>query len=449
MYEITNRLDAPYSSICYIECQWSDGTATRASGVVVGYNDVLTALHVVFEADHGGWASQVTIVPAADTQPWQAPVGEFTNVGTLDGRASNWDLNGDGYLTQAESAGDLALIGMTSRIGDVTGWLPVSQQPADFYGLMSGYPAVGTGLMAEPVFADASSTESVYNISSNLGPGASGGPLLATVNGVTSVVGVLSGGTSYSATYAGLFSSATWNWLQGALAANDTLLGYLLPTSVVTATGTIFTGSAGDDVLTGHTGWDVFTGGGGNDVLDGGAGIDTATYSAVRSAYTVTAATGTLTITDSVAGRDGSDTLHGIERVKFADVSLAFDVGGSAGEAYRLYQTAFNRTPDAAGLGFQMKALDDGWALAQIAGNFISSPEFQRSFGNLTDAQFVNQLYLYALGRAADDAGFAYHTANLASGANSRADLVAAFSESPEHQEMLVGVLQNGMVYTG
>jgi hypothetical protein len=38
-------------------------------------------------------ARQVTLVPAADTQPWQAPVGEFTNVGALDGRASNWDLN--------------------------------------------------------------------------------------------------------------------------------------------------------------------------------------------------------------------------------------------------------------------------------------------------------------------------------------------------------------------
>src|SRR5688500_2316648 len=132
-FEIQARYSAPYSSICYIQCIWPDGTATRASGVVVGYNDVLTALHAVYDAQHG-WASSVEIIPAADTQPWSEPYGSFTNVGTMVGRAANWDLNGDGLLTSAESAGDLALIGMNSRIGDVTGWLPVTQVPNDFFG---------------------------------------------------------------------------------------------------------------------------------------------------------------------------------------------------------------------------------------------------------------------------------------------------------------------------
>ena len=48
MYEINARTSEPYSSICYIVCEWSDGSLTRASGVIVGVNDVLTAHHVVY-----------------------------------------------------------------------------------------------------------------------------------------------------------------------------------------------------------------------------------------------------------------------------------------------------------------------------------------------------------------------------------------------------------------
>src|SRR5205085_8730566 len=134
----------------------------------------------------GGWTTGVTIIPAADTQPWNRPFGEYTNVvGTIVGRASNWDLDGDGLLTQAESAGDLALIGTNVRIGDVTGWLQVTQMASDFNGQIVGYPAAGSGMMAANVLADASASWSVYDIAGSLGPGASGGPLLLTPGGVT------------------------------------------------------------------------------------------------------------------------------------------------------------------------------------------------------------------------------------------------------------------------
>ena len=69
MYEITNRSAEPYRTVCYIVCSWSDGTRTSGSGVVVGVNDVLTAMHVVYDAMRGGWATQITISPAADTIP--------------------------------------------------------------------------------------------------------------------------------------------------------------------------------------------------------------------------------------------------------------------------------------------------------------------------------------------------------------------------------------------
>ena len=447
MYEITNRLSVPYASICYIECEWSNGTATRASGVVVGINDVLTALHVVYQTALGGWATKVTVIPAADTRPFSAPYGEFSDVGSIVGLAPNWDLNGDGLLTQAEAQGDMALLGMKSRIGDVTGWLPVAQASNDFYGVMVGYPARGSGMMAEAVYADASSSYSVYSVQSGLGAGASGGPLLQTVNGVQSVTGVLSSGSAdnSTSTYAGLFSAATWQWLQTSMAANNDLVA---ATPVVTPTGMVYTGGSSADVLTGGAGRDSFTGNGGNDTLDGGANIDTAIYNGARAGYTVTVSASSITIADSVAARDGTDMLRNIERVKFSDISLAFDVAGNAGQAYRLYQTAFNRPAEAAGLGFQMKALDDGLSLVQVAGNFIASPEFVRSYGALDDSQFVTQLYANVLHRAPDAGGLAFHTGNLANGSNSRADVVVGFSESPENQAAVIGSIQNGMQYT-
>ena len=101
MYEITNRTDAPYRSIAYVVSNWADGSATRGSGTVVGVNDVVTALHVVYNSARSGWATRVTVTPGADTQPYSAPYGSFTGA-RLDGRTANWDSNGDQLLSYYE-----------------------------------------------------------------------------------------------------------------------------------------------------------------------------------------------------------------------------------------------------------------------------------------------------------------------------------------------------------
>lgn len=68
------------------------------------------------------------------------------------------------------------------------------------------------------------------------------------------------------------------------------------------------------------SGDDDLTGGAGDDVLVGGAGNDTARFSGSSLAYSVTeTGDGGYVITDSVAGRDGTDTLTGIETLHFAD----------------------------------------------------------------------------------------------------------------------------------
>jgi TorA maturation chaperone TorD len=137
-----------------------------------------------------------------------------------------------------------------------------------------------------------------------------------------------------------------------------------------------------------------------------------------------------------------------VERLQFADVAVAIDIDGTGGQAYRLYQAAFNRAPDAAGLGFQMWAMDEAHqSLAAVAQGFIDSAEFKKAYGSLDNRAFVTQLYANVLHRTPDEAGLAWHVKLLDDGTISRADDLVVFSESAENQAALIGSIQNGMVY--
>jgi len=450
MNEVTNTLELPYSAICYVRTDWPDGSSTRASGVVVGINDMLTALHVVYDESRGGWAKDLVVYPGTDTVPnITAPFGVFTDVGSMVGRAPNWDLNGDGLLTDEESQGDLALVGFKSPIGDTTGWLPVTDMQFSFSGVLAGYPARGTGLMIESDPANASTDFGVYSIDSGLGAGASGGPLLYTNGGVTSVVGVLSSGnaTETLSTYAGLFGNGTWSWLQNAIDANDTLIGLPPGTAPVTSPN-IFMGTTANDAYVGTAGRDVFTGLAGNDTFEGSSGLDIAVYSGTWSSHSITMlASNEIQVADSIVSRGGTDILWDVERLQFDDYTIAFDINGDAGEAYRLYQAAFNRAPDLPGLGFQTNALDTGLTLEQVASNFIASPEFQRTYGSVDDTQFLTLLYQNVLHRAPDEGGLQFHLDEMHVQGQTRAMELVHFSESPENQANVIGQIQNGIVF--
>ena len=201
---------------------------------------------------------------------------------------------------------------------------------------------------------------------------------------------------------------------------------------------------AGNDSILGNSYNNILQGWLGDDQINGGAGIDTVVLEGLRGSYFVSRSGNAIATT----GPDGNDNLINVERVKFDDFSMAFDTAGNGGQAYRLYQAAFNRTPDLAGLGYQINALDSGASLKAVAQNFIDSPEFAATYGNLSNANYITELYENVLHRAPDAPGMAYQQAALASGSVDRAQLLANFSESPENQAALIGTIQNGMVYT-
>ncbi|MGQ0681883.1 Ig-like domain-containing protein [Bradyrhizobium sp.] len=68
----------------------------------------------------------------------------------------------------------------------------------------------------------------------------------------------------------------------------------------------------------------AIVGSSGSDVLNGGLGADIVLYRGNASDYLIsTNAAGVTTVTDTVAGRDGTDTLTGIEYLQFADLTDA------------------------------------------------------------------------------------------------------------------------------
>lgn len=61
---VSNPTGDPYRNICYVKTTWKDGTVTYGSGTLVYFNVMLTAGHLVYSHEHGGWANSMEIIPA-------------------------------------------------------------------------------------------------------------------------------------------------------------------------------------------------------------------------------------------------------------------------------------------------------------------------------------------------------------------------------------------------
>jgi hypothetical protein len=148
-----------------------------------------------------------------------------------------------------------------------------------------------------------------------------------------------------------------------------------------------------------------------------------------------------------ITARDGSDSLIRVERVQFEDTSVALDIEGVAGQAYRIYKAAFDRAPDIAGLGYWIDAMDKGAELTSVAGGFIGSTEFQSRYGSTSDTDFIRLLYENVLDRQPDAEGYAYWQDAMSQGL-SREGLLINFSESTENKANVEGLISGGIEYT-
>jgi len=99
-------------------------------------------------------------------------------------------------------------------------------------------------------------------------------------------------------------------------AGNDLIAG--------TEVADVLHGGGGNDTIAGNGGNDILHGDAGDDSLSGGAGSDTAAYLGAQSSYSLSTSGGIISITDDEPGTDGddgTDTLVGIETLRFKDGS--------------------------------------------------------------------------------------------------------------------------------
>ena len=209
-------------------------------------------------------------------------------------------------------------------------------------------------------------------------------------------------------------------------------------------------GFAGNDILNGNDGNDILFGDSGNDTLNGGAGIDTATYAGLRANYTVSGngSSGSVTAKGS---DDGTDILNSVERLAFVDGTLAFDVakGSHAGDMYRLYQAAFNREPDAAGVGFWIGQFDKGVGIEAIAAGFMDSPEFRAAYGsNPSNTELVTKIYENVLHRQPDAGGLKWYVDLLEGKKISAAAALADIRNRDENSAGTIAKISTGFLYT-
>lgn len=106
---------------------------------------------------------------------------------------------------------------------------------------------------------------------------------------------------------------------------------------------------------------------------------------------------------------------------------------GYSDSVARLYTAGLDREPEQGGFEFWMTEYTAGrWDLPRMATFFTQSPEFQESYGELSDDGFIRQLYRNVLDREGEAGGVAFWNEQMQLGMD-RGTVLLRFAESPEN----------------
>lgn len=243
------------------------------------------------------------------------------------------------------------------------------------------------------------------------------------------------------------YDIAALNWIYG----GDGLAGNLGVGSTGggrywtgTSSGESISGNNGSDIIKGETGDDTLSGGAGNDTIDGGSGLDIVTYSKAYNQYVIANHTANFTVT---GGSDGTDTLTGVERLRFSDLSVALDLDGNAGITAKILGVVFGKESVSnqtyAGIG--LKYLDDGMSyqdLLQLALN----ARLGNGYSNASEVQLI---YENLVGSAPSTADLNFWVGALNAGQYSQISLalMAADLDLNTKNVSLTGLAATGLQY--
>ena len=134
-------------------------------------------------------------------------------------------------------------------------------------------------------------------------------------------------------------------------------------------------------------------------------------------------------ITDSLASLNESSTTPADIYSSLLDETY-FSYMGFVG---RVYQAVLGREPDLAGARSHYKQLIKTQNKQAMVNAFVNSAEFQTTYGQLSNSQFVDLVYINVLGRAADPGGHVNWLSLLDTGTMMRAQMMLGFIDSAEY----------------
>jgi hypothetical protein len=176
---------------------------------------------------------------------------------------------------------------------------------------------------------------------------------------------------------------------------------------------------------TGHS--TVVTGMGNSTITGGNSDYSVVKLQSAASDYTVAASSGHAIVTDKVTG-----VTTDISKIQYVEVgggdALIFAKSATEASIATLFEVAFGRNADAAGLDYYYDLAKDGATLSQIANAIVKSPEFATR-NLLDDTSFVNSLYRNTFGRDGDAGGMDYWLKAMHDQGIARADVVRSFAE--------------------
>jgi len=121
----------------------------------------------------------------------------------------------------------------------------------------------------------------------------------------------------------------------------------------------------------------------------------------------------------------------------------------SVADVVKLYYLVLGRTPDQSGLSYWVNALQGNMALSDIAAAFVNAAWFNDRVDNDQNATgFIEQLYQNAFNRTPDDAGLNYWLEQVNQGM-SWSDLVVIFAGSAEFENYRGSAVQTSSIYYG
>jgi len=109
--QVTPTLAFPASARVRVAAFFSDGHEGQGTGYMVGNKYLLTAGHVVFSPDHGGFTTSLVAFPAEDGDT--KPFGKATGVVFRTSKA---------WHDSQDECSDYALVTLDAQFGDITGW---------------------------------------------------------------------------------------------------------------------------------------------------------------------------------------------------------------------------------------------------------------------------------------------------------------------------------------